>query len=100
MICIKPITLFAEFVFAITAVHEFPGEQDHLVEPIGSSKAFRHLVVRNSPYSVGINLDTITSHSSCKPEHKIDNNPKWWQVAQTYPHLAGTTLLTYLAKEK
>lgn len=100
MIYIKLIILFAEFVFAITAGHEFPGEQDQLVEPIGSSKAFRNIVVRNSPYSFGIHLDTITLHSSCKPEHKIDNNPKWWQAAQTYPHRAGTTLLTYLAKEE
>lgn len=62
MIYIKLIILFAEFVFAITAVHESPGEQDHLVERIGFSKTFRHLVVRNSPYSVGIHLDTITLH--------------------------------------
>lgn len=92
MIYIKLIILFAEFVFAITAVHESPRGQDHLVEPIGFSKAFRHLVLRDYPYSVRIHLHTIDLHSSCKAEHKIDNNSKWWQVAQTY---GGTTLLTY-----
>lgn len=92
MIYIKLIFLLAEFVFAITAVHESPRGQDHLVDPIDFSKAFRHLVVRDSPYSIRIHLETINLHSSCKSEHKIDNNPKWWQVAQTY---GGTTLLTY-----
>lgn len=92
MIYIKLIILFAEFVFAITAVHESLRGQDHLVEPISFSKAFRHLVVRDSPCSVRIHLDTINLHSSRISEHKIDNNLKWWQVAQKY---GGTTLLTY-----